>query len=163
MRSEKVDAETRCWAWTSLVLGVLVILGAIGSFAWPVIIVELGSVIGSAMFLFGGESVKQTAVVLLAVAAVFECVGGGIFLLLAFYLLATPSGLAGWNLVLGIYALVFSVPVITIGAIDLYTVQLIRKSVFRAKEESGLDSKVPLNATPAVNLTIPAPDAVNIT
>lgn len=150
-KTDKREEETRCWAWTSLILGAVILLGAIGSAAYPVVILQLASVIGSLLFLFGGEELQQTSVVLLGVAAVFECVGGALALLVGFFFIATPSGLSGWSLVLGLYALIFSVPVISVGLIDAYTVYRVRNSVF-----GDAESTAPLNVTPAVNLAIPA-------
>ena len=129
--------EARCWAWTSLIIGVVVLLGAIATYAVPAVLVELGSVVGSILFLFGGERLRRTSVVILAVSTVFELVGGLVFLLLGFYLIAAPQTLGGFAVLIGFYALVFSVPIVAIGAIDLYTVYLVREYVFGNNSEEG--------------------------
>lgn len=138
----------------SLALGTLVLLFAFGSYAWPVILVELASVAGSALFLFGGDESRRTAVVLLGVAATFEVIGGAIALILAFFLISVQSSLGGFSLLIGLYALIFSVPVIAIGAIDLYTVYRVRDAVFGPAGAKRPEPR--LTATlPAVNLQPP--------
>tara|TARA_B100001057_G_C22808806_1_gene934550 strand:- start:167 stop:712 length:546 start_codon:yes stop_codon:yes gene_type:complete len=136
----KKEQEARTWAWVSLVFGTLIAFGALFSGALPVILVELSSILGSAFFLFGSERLKQTGVTLLMVSAVFELVAGGVTLLFALYFIAVPGVFAGFGLLLGIYALVFSVPILALGAIDYYTVRLVRKRVFGSNESKGYES-----------------------
>ena len=152
---DKKEAEARCWAWASLVIGSLILFGALSSGAWPVILVEIASVVGSALFLFGGEKVRQASVVVLAISAILELVGGGIFLLFAIYLISAPSTLGGFGFLLGIYAFVFSIPVVAVGVIDGYTVSLVRTTVYgNVDEKEALGSE---KVVPSVNLAIPVP------
>lgn len=136
----KKEQEARTWAWVSLVFGTVVAFGALFSGAFPVILVELSSILGSAFFLFGSERLKQTGVTLLMVSAVFELVAGGATFLFALYFIAVPGSFAGFGLLIGIYALVFSVPVLALGAIDYYTVRLVRKRVFGSGQAEGSGS-----------------------
>jgi hypothetical protein len=136
----KKEQEARTWAWVSLVFGTVVAFGAVASGAFPVVLVELSSILGSAFFLFGSERLKQTGVTLLTVSAVFELVTGGVTFLFAFYFIAVPGSFAGFGLLLGIYALVFSVPILALGAIDYYTVRLVRNRVFGSDESAGSES-----------------------
>jgi hypothetical protein len=130
-------AEARTWAWASLIIGTLVLLGSIASFAWPFIPLQLFSVIGSLFFLYGGEQQMRCSVVMLGVVAAFELMGGAVTFLFALYFVAFPGQFGGFGLLIGIYALVFSIPTLAIGGIDFYTVRLVRGVVF------GEDSSAP--------------------
>ena len=101
-------AEARTWAWASLVIGTLVLLGSIASFAWPFIPLQLFSVIWSLFFLYGGEQQMWYSVVMLGVVAAFELMGGAVTFLFALYFVAFPGQFGGFVLLIGIYALVFS-------------------------------------------------------
>lgn len=123
-------SEAKLWAWASLIMGIVVLVFAFGAMAWPVIILEFASVLGSMLFLFGKQSQQRIAVVLIGIAAVFELAGGLVAFVLGIWLTVVPGTLGGFGLLLGLYALLFSIPVLGIGGVDFYTVYLVRREVF---------------------------------
>ena len=149
--AEKKKEEARCWAWVSLVLGSLTVLGALSSGAWPVALVGICSVVGCLMVLFGRDGLLQIGTVLLTISAVIELVCGGMFLVVAIYLIATPSTVGGFGILVGIYALIFSIPVFATGTIDAITVSILRKIDYGNFGKEGSQS---INATPSVNLPL---------
>ena len=122
--------EARAWATVSMIIASVVLVLIIASGAWPVVLLQLASLAGSALFLFGGGRFDQAAVVTLTVVSYFELIGGGVTLAAVLYLLAVPRSFAGFGFLLAIYGLVISIPIIAIGYVDLKTANLVRSKVY---------------------------------
>lgn len=129
--------EARSWATVSMVLASIVLILIIASGAWPAVLIQLGSVVGSALFLCGGGKFDQAAVIILTVVAYFELIGGGVTLVVVLYLLAVPGSFAGFGLLLAIYGLIISIPMIAIGYVDLKTANLVRNKVYNKVEPTN--------------------------
>ena len=154
---ESADAETRCWAWASLVMGGIVLVFALATGAWPVILLQLASVTGSLFFLFGSKELRRAAVIMLGVSAAFELIGGLVAFVVGIWLTVVPGVLGGFGFLLGFYALMFSVPVLGIGAVDFYTVYRVRKAVFGGQKSGKPESNELLqveSVPPVVNLSM---------
>tara|TARA_B110001452_G_scaffold61434_1_gene48211 strand:- start:82 stop:582 length:501 start_codon:yes stop_codon:yes gene_type:complete len=133
--------EARSWATVSTVLASIVLILIIASGAWPAVLLQLGSVVGSALFLCGGGKFDQVAVIILTVVAYFELIGGGVTLAVVLYLLAVPGSFAGFGLLLAIYGLIISIPIIAIGYVDLKTANLVRNKVYNKVEPTNTPSE----------------------
>lgn len=126
-------SEAKLWAWASLIMGLVVLVFALAASAWPVIMLEIASVLGSMLFLCGNESQQRIAVALIGIAAFFELAGGLVAFVLGIWLTVVPGSLGGFGLLLGLYALLFSIPILGIGGVDFYTVYLVRREVFGSR------------------------------
>ena len=78
--------EARSWATASMIMASIVLVLIIASGAWPAVLLQLGSVVGSALFICGGGTFDQAAVIILTVVAYFELIGGGVTLVVVLYL-----------------------------------------------------------------------------
>lgn len=126
--------EARAWATVSMIIASVVLVLIIASGAWPVVFLQLASLVGSALFLCGGGQFDQAAVITLTVVAYFELIGGGVTLVVVLYVLAVPGTVAGFGLLLAIYGLIISIPFIAIGYVDLNTANLVRNKVYNKVE-----------------------------
>jgi hypothetical protein len=129
--------EARSWATVSMILASIVLILIIASGAWPAVLLQLGSLVGSALFLCGGGKFDQAAVIILTVVAYFELIGGGVTLVIVLYLLAVPGSFFGFGLLLAIYGLIISIPIIAIGYVDLKTANLVRNKVYNKVEPTN--------------------------
>lgn len=144
--------QARCWSWVSLVLGILVLIGAAmsASGSWPIIVLEILSVLGSLTLLFAGDAWLYTAFVMLALSAVGEGIGALTALIIGIVLVSVTTGeLLGLGVFLGTILLVMSVPLGALCAIDTYTAVLIRRTWASAedKEEAAADKPALLLST----------------
>ena len=130
--------EARSWATVSMILASVILVLIIASGAWPAVLLQLASLVGSALFLCGGGRFDQAAVTTLTVVAYFELIGGGVTLVVVLYLLAVPGSFAGFGLLLAIYGLIISIPIIAIGYVDLKTANLVRNKVYNKVEPINL-------------------------
>ena len=151
------ERKAQCWAWTSLVVGALVFAGALVASSWPVALVEVGSVVGPALFIFGGTNARSAGIVVLVITTVFELVAGGVLLVVGLIFVASHSTLGGFGPLIGTYAFVLSVPVLGVGIVDAITAKAMRdvrdmndsRTTVRSAEPSRPDIEM---STPFVNL-----------
>lgn len=123
------EAQARTWSWISLVLGILVLLGSVSSYNIPVALTEAVSVTGSLFYLFGGDRLKNTAMILLYIAGFLEAFASVGLLLFGVILLLNPYYFFGWAFLLGMASLVLFVPVAALAALDLLTARTISRSL----------------------------------
>eukprot|EP00966_Prymnesium_polylepis_P134970 3119296-Prymnesium_polylepis.1 len=135
------EKQARTWSWISLVLGVLVLLGSLSSANIPVALTEAVSIAGSVLFLFGGDSTKNTAMVLLYIAGFLEAFASVALLLFGTILLLNPAYLFGWAFLIGIASLVLFVPVAALATLDLLTARVVAE-VLEEREASEAKSSL---------------------
>ncbi len=128
------EEEARTWAWVSLIAAAFVGVLSLPGGLWPVFLVEMISVAGSVLFLYSGKERRNFAMVLTIIAAVVETVAGVLLAVYGLYLVNQPADLLGWAALIGIYALVISVPVISLAAIDIFTALRIRALLYAAPD-----------------------------
>ncbi len=140
--TEKDDAEREAviWSRASIAAAVVIILLSASASAIPVVIVQLLSIIACLMYLF--TSWDETAMTMLFVAAGFEVASALVLLVFGAVLLTSP-GYSGWGVVLGIYALVITVPVLVVAAVDVYTALRIREHLFGRVRVSPVENPSP--------------------
>ena len=128
---EKSPDLALCELWTSAILGILLVIGSIASFNWPMIAVGLLSTLGSGILIFVQDN-KQVRMVgfwilflafLLEALAFFGLVAAGVVLLYGNNFL----GLGGF---FGIIFVITSVPVLVMAVIDLMTILKVRPHIF---------------------------------
>lgn len=130
------EKEARVWSWVSLIIALLLLLLFAAGGAWPVVIVQILSGLGSVIFLFGSETLKNCAMVMMFVSSGMEIFSGVMLAIFGIILVSSPYFAFGWGLFIGIYALILAVPTLAIGWVDLYTAYRIRESLYgdEAKE-----------------------------
>lgn len=130
------EEEARTWAWVSLIAAAVVALLSLPGGLWPVFLVELISFSGSVLFLYFGKPRHNLAMVLMFIAAVVESVAGVLLAVYGLYLINNPSDLLGWAALIGIYALVISVPVLSLAAVDIFSALRIRALLYSQEKDS---------------------------
>tara|TARA_B110000967_G_scaffold206398_1_gene253007 strand:+ start:5283 stop:5789 length:507 start_codon:yes stop_codon:yes gene_type:complete len=130
------EKEARVWSWVSLIIALLLLLLFAAGGAWPVVIVQILSGLGSVLFLFGSDNLKNCAMVMLFVSAGMEISSGVMLAIFGIILVSSPYFGLGWGILIGLYALILAVPTLAIGWVDLYTAYRIRESLYgdEAKE-----------------------------
>ena len=146
------ENEARVWSWVSLVIAILLFLLFAAGGAWPVVLVQLASAFGSVLFLFGSENLKNCAMVLMFVSAGLEMFSGVMLVIFGILLVSSPYLAFGWGLLIGIHALILSVPTLAIAWVDLYTAYRIREALYgdEAKESKKAAKKGTPEAVPLV-------------
>lgn len=152
------EKEARVWSWVSLVIAILLLLAFAAGGAWPIVLVQLLSLLGSVLFLFGSENLKNCAMVIMFISAGMEIFSGVMLVIFGVILVSSPYFAFGWGLLIGIYALIVSIPTLAIGWVDLYTAYRIREALYgdEAKERRKATKQGKPEALP---LTPSAPKA----
>lgn len=135
------ESSTRTWATVSLVVGVLILAGSLSDpGAWPVAFVQAVSVTGSVLYLFGGEGMRNAAMVALYISGALEAFAAAGLLIFAIIFLSNPAYAFGWALVIGIYALVALVPVAGVAFIDITVARRIEASLSQKDSQKETDT-----------------------
>jgi len=130
------EKEARVWSWVSLIIALLLLLLFAAGGAWPVVVVQILSGLGSVLFLYGSDNLRNCAMVMMFVSSGMEIFSGVMLAIFGIILVSSPYFAFGWGVLIGIYALILAVPTLAIGWIDLYTAYRIRESLYgdEAKE-----------------------------
>lgn len=110
-------------------------MGSLSSFNVPVALTEAVSIAGSVFYLFGGERMKNTAMVLLYIAGFLEAFAAVGLLVFGVILLLNPVYFFGWAFLLGFASLILFVPVAAVAALDILTARTISEAL------EGADAK----------------------
>lgn len=132
---EKKPDLALCELWTSLVLGILVTIGAIASFNWVMVGVGLLSAVGSGILIFvqNNNGVRRIGFWILFSALIIEAIAFLALLIIGIALMVNPSFL-GFGFFFGIILLATSVPVLIMVILDATAILRIRPQIFeRAK------------------------------
>ena len=139
------EDRARRWAWTSLVVGAFVLAASATAASWPATLVQIGSVVGPALFLFGSARARGAGVVVLVITAVLELITGGVLVVAGLAFVGSPSSLGGFGLLLGVYSLVLVIPVLGVGIVDALAARAMSAALRPVPEgRSGGTTSLPL-------------------